>query len=120
MAAMNRINLFETELEKLDRIAELMDNRFQIPGTSVRFGLDSLLGLFPGIGDTATLLVTLYLADKAKRYDLPAHVRGQIYWNAFIDWLIGLVPFIGDIFDIGWKANVRNVALIRKHIKEQP
>ncbi len=109
----------EAELRKLDRLAELMDNRFAIPGTSIRFGLDSLLGLLPGVGDTATLLVTLYLADRAKRYDLPGHLRARIYWNAFIDWAIGLVPFAGDIFDIGWKANVRNVALIRQYLQER-
>lgn len=109
----------EAELRKLDRLAELMDNRFVIPGTSIRFGLDSLLGLLPGVGDTATLLVTLYLADWAKRYDLPAHLRARIYWNAFIDWLIGLVPFAGDIFDVGWKSNVRNVALIRQYLQER-
>jgi hypothetical protein len=110
--------IHELELEKLQQLAELMDNRFVIPGTSIRLGLDSILGLLPGIGDTATVLVTLYLAGKAKDYDLPGHVRGQIYWNAFIDWLIGLVPFFGDIFDIGWKANVKNVALIRKHLEK--
>lgn len=109
----------EAELQKLDRLAELMDNRFLIPGTSIRFGLDSVLGLIPGVGDTATLLVTLYLADKAKNYNLPSHLRARIYWNAFVDWFIGLVPFAGDIFDIGWKANLRNVALIREHLKEQ-
>ena len=109
----------EAELRKLDRLAELMDNRFAIPGTSIRFGLDSLLGLLPGVGDTATLLVTLYLADRAKQYDLPGHLRARIYWNAFIDWAIGLVPFAGDIFDIGWKANVRNVALIRQYLQER-
>jgi hypothetical protein len=109
----------ELELKKLDRLAELMDNRFVIPGTSIRMGLDSILGLIPGIGDTVTLLVTLYLAEKARRYNLPGHLRARIYWNAFIDWLIGLVPFLGDIFDIGWKANLQNVALIRKHLEER-
>lgn len=110
---------FAKEMAELDRLAHWMDSRFVIPGTEVRFGLDSLLGLVPGVGDTATLLVTLYLADKARQYGLPRHVRGRIYWNAFVDWLIGLVPFLGDIFDVGWKANVMNVALIRKHLHER-
>ena len=107
------------ELEALDKIADWMDNRFSIPGTKIRFGLDSLLGLLPGIGDTATIFVTLYLADKARQYDLPRHITARIYGNAFIDWLIGLVPFAGDIFDIGWKANIANVALIRKHLNDK-
>jgi hypothetical protein len=109
----------ESELQKLDQLAELMDNRFMIPGTSIRFGLDSILGLIPGLGDSATLLVTLYLVEQAKRHNLPRHVRARMYGNAFIDWLIGLVPFAGDIFDIGWKANLRNVALIREHLERR-
>jgi hypothetical protein len=104
------------ELDDLSKLAEWMDNRFRIPGTSIRFGLDSLLGLVPGLGDTGTLLVTLYLLDKAKKYNLPAHVRGQMLGNAFIDWFIGLIPFLGDIFDVSWKANLRNVSLIQKHM----
>lgn len=107
------------ELQELDKLAEWMDNRFVIPGTSIRFGMDSLLGLIPGLGDTATVLVTLYLADKAKKYKLPSYVLAQMYKNAFIDWLIGLVPFAGDIFDLGWKANLKNVALIKKHLAKK-
>lgn len=106
----------ERELEKLERLARWMDSQFSIPGTSIRFGFDSLLGLIPGLGDTGTLAVTLYLSEKAKSFGLPRRVRLRMFWNAFIDWLIGLVPLAGDLFDLGWKANLRNIELMRHHI----
>lgn len=105
------------ELEKLESMAGWMDSRFSVPGTKIRFGFDALLGLFPGIGDTLTLLTTAYLVGKAHSYGLPWHVKARMIWNGFIDWLIGLVPLIGDIFDIGWKSNNRNVALMREHLR---
>ena len=105
----------QEELKKLDDLAEWMDNRFSIPGTSIRFGLDSLLGLIPGIGDSVTVISTFYLIARAHDYKLPWHVKTTMIWNLFIDWLIGLIPILGDIFDIGWKANKKNVALIKKY-----
>ena len=107
------------DIRHLENIAQLMDNRFAIPGTSIRFGLDSIFGLVPGIGDTGTLLVTLYLTALARKHRLPKKVIAQMYRNAAIDWAIGLVPLAGDIFDIGFKANLRNVALLKEHIKER-
>ena len=107
------------DIRHLENIAQLMDNRFVIPGTSIRFGLDSIFGLVPGIGDTGTLLVTLYLTALARKHRLPKKVIAQMYRNAAIDWAIGLVPLAGDIFDIGFKANLRNVALLKEHIKER-
>lgn len=109
----------ESDLQRMEKIAEWMDNKFLIPGTSIRFGLDSLLGLLPGLGDTSTLLVTLYLLETAKHHNLPQHIKSKIYLNALIDWFIGLVPILGDVFDIGWKANLRSVALIRDHMSER-
>ncbi len=106
----------EEEIQKLDKMAEWMDSRFKIPGTSIRFGFDSLLGLIPGIGDTVTLATTGYLISRAHNYKLPWHVKTTMLWNLFIDWLIGLIPLLGDIFDVGWKANQKNVALIKKYI----
>jgi hypothetical protein len=105
----------EQELQDLDKLAELMDSRFHLPGTDIRFGLDSVLGLMPGVGDTATILITLYLVSKAEKYNLPKKVIRQMYRNAAIDWGIGLIPLAGDIFDVGWKANLKNVALLKKH-----
>ena len=104
-------------IEKLELMADWMDSRFRIPGTSIRFGFDSILGLIPGIGDTITLASTVYLLGHANNMGIPSHIKMKMIWNAFIDWLIGIIPFFGDIFDVGWKANRKNVALLKKHIE---
>ena len=103
------------DLQKLEKLARLMDSYFAIPGTSIRFGLDSIFGLVPGIGDTGTLLFSLYIISRARSYKVPWYVTLRMIWNALVDWIIGLVPLIGDIFDIGWKSNIKNVSLIRQH-----
>jgi len=105
------------EIEKLESVAQWMDSRFVLPGTSIRFGLDSVIGLIPGVGDTLTFVTTAYFLGKAHRYKLPWQIKAQILWNGFLDWLIGLVPLIGDIFDIGWKSNMRNVELLKTHLQ---
>ncbi len=102
-------------IEKLENLASWMDSRFTIPGTSIRFGFDSILGLIPGVGDTVTLASTMYLVGVARAHDMPWHVQLRMLYNAFLDWLIGIIPFFGDIFDVGWKANNKNVALLKKH-----
>jgi hypothetical protein len=109
------MTLYNDELKSLERLADLMDSRFVIPGTSIRFGIDSLIGLIPGLGDTVSLAVSAYIIGHARKHNVPSHVRARMIFNAFFDWLIGLIPFIGDIFDVGWKANRRNIALLRRH-----
>ncbi len=106
-------------IKELEILADWMDSKFIVPGTNHRFGLDSLVGLIPGIGDTVGLLVSGYIFHKATRHNLPHHLKAVMLWNIFIDWLIGIVPFAGDIFDIGWKANRRNVDLLKKHLAKR-
>ncbi len=108
----------ETSFDDLDFLADLMDNKFTIPGTSIRFGIDSLIGLIPGIGDTISLLISSYIVRRAHEYGVPHHVKARMAFNIFVDWLIGIVPFIGDIFDVGWKANRMNVDLLKKYAKK--
>lgn len=104
-------------IRQLESLADWMDSKFTLPGTKIKFGLDSLVGLIPGIGDTATLLVSAHIYRHAHSYNLPGHVKLRMLWNIFIDWLIGLIPVVGDLFDIKWKANRRNIELLKKHIK---
>ncbi len=104
---------------KLERLSELMDKAFIIPGTNIRFGFDSIVGLVPVIGDTLTVGVSGYIYSFAKPSGVPWHKRMQMLWNIFIDWLIGLIPLLGDIFDVGFKANSKNVDIIIKHVKSQ-
>ncbi|MGI3167664.1 DUF4112 domain-containing protein [Pseudooceanicola sp. C21-150M6] len=102
-------------LDRVDRVAQLMDRAVRLPGTRIRLGLDSVLGLVPGVGDTLTLLPSAFVLAEAHRLGVPRHVMGRMVGNLAVDWAIGLVPLIGDIFDVGWKANVRNAALLREH-----
>lgn len=109
--------MHEQELMKLDQLADLMDNKLVIPGTNIRLGLDSIIGLIPGIGDTISLAVSGYIIYKARQTGVHPILLSRMTWNVFIDWLIGIVPFFGDIFDVGWKANRRNVDLLKEHLK---
>ena len=106
------------ELRRLERLADLLDSRFRIPGTGIRIGLDSLIGLVPGVGDSATLIAACYLVARAERLGVPGRVLMRMMVNVLLDWLVGTVPVLGDIFDIGFRANRRNVDLLRRHIEE--
>ena len=110
----------EANLLKLERLAELMDDRFVIPGTDIRIGLDAVMGLVPGIGDTASLLVSAYIIHKSRKAGVQPFIISRMGYNVFVDWLIGLVPLFGDIFDIGFHANRKNIDLLKGHFKTRP
>lgn len=105
------------KIQDLRKLAEWLDSKFMIPGTEIKFGLDSVLGLVPGVGDSVTLLFSAWLIREAHAMGVPKRTLAVMVWNAFLDWLIGLVPFFGDIFDVGWKANVKNIDLLQKHFE---
>ena len=106
----------EEELAHLDGIANLMDRAFRIPGTQLRVGLDSIVGLVPGVGDTLALLPAAYIVYTARRLGMPGHIVARMAANTAIDTVIGSIPLIGDIFDVGFKSNTRNVALLRREL----
>ncbi|MEN3340557.1 MAG: hypothetical protein V7647_4233 [Acidobacteriota bacterium] len=93
----------------------LLDSAFRVPGTNMTFGLDPLLGLIPWIGDITTPLFSAVLLLHAVRMRIPKVVQLRMLMNAAIDFAIGVIPVIGDLFDFGWKANVRNLALLERH-----
>lgn len=103
------------DLEQLKFLATLMDSIFEIPGIRLRFGLDAILGLIPGLGDFATSFVTLYILQEAHRRGVSRLTLARMGFNILIDWLVGTVPLVGDLFDIGWKSNNKNVALLLEH-----
>ncbi|MBI2894060.1 MAG: DUF4112 domain-containing protein [Deltaproteobacteria bacterium] len=108
------------ELEDVDplaaRLAHWLDTAFRVPGTSIRFGLDGLLGMLaPGLGDVATGSLSAYLFFVALRRRVPLAVIGRMALNVAVDVMVGTVPILGDVFDFAWKANVKNLELIRKH-----
>ena len=110
----------ENDLLKLEQRADLMDSRFVIPGTDIRVGLDAILGLVPGIGDTASLAVSGYIIHKARKAGVHPFLLSRMSYNVFVDWLVGLVPFVGDVLDVSIKANKKNVELLRAHFKTAP
>lgn len=105
---------------ELEMLARWMDSVFEIPGTRIRLGLDPILGLIPGLGDLLTTLVSLYIVGAARRYGLPRVTLVRMASNIGIDLVLGSLPFVGDAFDVFWKSNERNVALLRRHVQATP
>ena len=99
-------------MESLRALARVMDTAVRVPGTRIRLGLDALLGLLPGAGDVASGAVSLYAILVAARLGAPKSVLSRMAGNIVIDAVVGTVPLLGDIFDVAWKANTRNVALL--------
>lgn len=105
------------ELRDLERLATWLDARFRLPGTDVRFGLDALVGLVPGIGDALVAFPGIYILVRAHRLGVPRHLLIRMAANLGIDWLVGTVPLLGDVFDVAFKANRRNVNLLKRHFE---
>ena len=113
-----RIELLPPERESilplLEELSEWMDNKFEIPGTGVRFGIDPLLGLLPGLGDLLSFLVSCFIVSAAARHGVSRITIARMGMNIAIDLVLGSVPLVGDLFDVAWKANTRNVDLLRR------
>lgn len=105
-------------LDQLRRLAKLMDAQFRIPGTDIRFGLDGLVGLIPGAGDLTTFAVSGYMLWMMATKGASGFVLARMVLNIVIDLIIGSIPFIGDIFDVAFKANMRNMKLMEQHYVE--
>lgn len=99
-------------LETLQRWATLLDAAFGIPGTRIRFGIDALVGLVPGAGDALAGLFSAGILLQAARMGVPRVVLTRMLFNALLDIVVGAIPFLGDLFDVAWKANLRNVRLL--------
>jgi len=102
-------------LDRLDMLATAFDTAFILPGTNVRFGVESLLRLVPGIGDALASMLSCYLLYEARRLGVPRTLFARMLANVMLEGLIGLVPIAGDAFDVFFRANRRNIALLRRH-----
>ena len=102
-------------LDRLDMLATVFDTAFIVPGTNVRFGVESLLRLVPGIGDAIASVLSCYLLYEARRLGVPRLLFARMLANVVLEGAIGVVPVAGDAFDVFFRANRRNVALLRKH-----
>ena len=99
-------------LAQIKLLAKLMDNAVEIPGLKTRIGLDAVLGLIPGVGDIASSFVSFYILQVANRRGASRLTLLHMTFNILCDWIIGSVPLAGDVFDIFWKSNQRNVKLL--------
>jgi hypothetical protein len=100
-------------------LAYLLDNSIPIPGTGARVGLDAVIGLVPGIGDVAGTAMSAYIVMQAARMGAPGSVVARMVLNVGVETVVGSIPFLGDLFDAGWKANARNIKLLRG-VVDQP
>ena len=106
-------------LSRLRRLAWLVDAQFGLPGTRFRFGVNSLIGLWPVAGDVVLGAVSLYIVYEAKRLGAPAALLGQMLANIGIEVVGGSVPILGDVFDMAFKANLRNLALLERWLQRR-
>ena len=105
----------QAALDRLDRLSCLFDIAFLVPGTNIRFGIEAIMRLVPGIGDAAASALSCYLLYEAHRLGVPPHIFARMLVNVAIEGIVGAVPFLGDAFDIAFRANRRNVRLLREY-----
>jgi hypothetical protein len=106
-------------LDRLDMLATVFDTAFILPGTNVRFGVESILRLVPGIGDAIASALSFYLLYEASRLGVPRLLLARMAANVVLEGVVGAVPFAGDAFDIYFRANRRNVALLRQYFSRE-
>lgn len=103
-------------LARIEMLAHVMDSALVVPGTRIRLGLDSIVGLVPGIGDLASALVSSYIVWEARRLGLPRWKVARMVANIAVDTTIGAIPLVGDVMDVFFKSNRRNLKILRDHL----
>jgi len=110
------IDTNNAEIRRLEAIADWLDSKFVIPGTKLRFGLDFVLGILPGVGDGVAAVPAAYLILEAQRLGAPPALLMRMGFNVLLDLAVGAIPLVGDLFDLGFKANRRNIALLKQYL----
>ncbi len=109
----------EQSVARVEALARLMDGAFVLPGTNLRFGLDGIIGLVPVAGDVIAGLVSSYLIWEARRLGAPRWLIARMMANALLDTAVGAIPVLGDAFDVLFRANMKNMALLRRHLEKK-
>ncbi len=104
-------------LRRLRQLTDVLDNAVAIPGTNYRVGIDPLLGLLPGGGDTLGAILSAYIVLQAAQLGAPRPTLVRMVWNILLDSLVGTIPLLGDFVDVAWKANTKNMALLEAHLR---
>jgi hypothetical protein len=110
----------EQRLARLDALAKLLDIAFILPGTNIRYGIDGIINLIPVVGDIITTAISLWLVREARALGAPWYVTARMLGNVAIQGVVGAVPVAGDAFDVMFRANIRNVRLLRRWMDKQP
>lgn len=106
-------------MRRVERLAWMLDHSVRVPGTELRFGLDSVVGLIPGVGDLAMSAAGLYIVYEARRMGVSKRTLAKMGTNVLIDLTVGSVPILGDALDLFYKSNLRNVRLLQKSVTPQ-
>jgi hypothetical protein len=106
-------------VERLDRLSKFLDTALVIPGTGVRFGADAVIGLVPGVGDAITTAMSCWIIYEAHRLGVPRWLIWRMAGNVALDSIVGAVPIVGDLFDVVWRSNRRNMRLLRSHLEKR-
>lgn len=106
----------EAAVARIEAISRLMDDLFEIPGTNVRVGLDAIIGLVPVIGDLISQAISSYLIWEARQLGVSRFTVARMVANSAVDTVVGIIPFAGDAFDVAFRANRKNVALLKAHL----
>ena len=109
----------EQRLARLDAVAKLLDIAFILPGTKIRYGIDGLIGLIPVVGDLIATALSLWLVREARALGAPWHITARMLGNVAIQGVVGAVPVAGDAFDVLFRANIRNVRMLRRWMDRQ-
>ena len=110
----------EQRLARFEMLAKLLDIAFVLPGTQIRYGVDGILRLIPVVGDLVATAFSLWLVREARALGAPWHVTARMLANVTIEGVVGMVPIAGDAFDVLYRANMRNVRLLRRWLDRQP
>jgi hypothetical protein len=107
----------QERLNQVQFLARIMDDQFLVPGTNIRFGWDTILGLFPGIGDALTSAISLLIVHHARQTGASPLLLARMIGNVGVDFLLGSIPLVGEAFDFAWKANRKNARLLEQHLR---
>jgi hypothetical protein len=108
----------DPRVQRLRTLARVLDSALGIPGTKYRFGVDAIIGLVPGIGDAIGAIFSVFIVFQAARLGAPKSTLFRMMSNIGVDTIVGEIPLLGDLFDFGWKANTKNMALLEEHLQQ--
>lgn len=107
------------DISDIEKLADWLDMRWRIPGLGWRFGLDSVIGLIPGVGDTVTGALGLYIVARAHQTGASKLLLARMVWNVLVDSVLGAIPLVGDLFDLAHKSNARNIRLLLRDLERR-